>query len=456
MILTPSPLLTDLYQLTMLQGYFDSDMEEEAVFEFFIRRVPSSRSFLVAAGLEQVLDYLETLRFHDDDVEYLRRDGRFHSRFLDYLADFRFTGYIHAIPEGTVFFPDEPIIRVTAPLPQAQFVESRIINLLQFQTLIASKAARMTLAAPDKTLMDFGLRRAHGAEAGLLAARASYLGGFSGSATVLAGKLFGIPTFGTMAHSFIQAHDSEISAFYNFSKSQPHNTTLLIDTYDTEDGAKKVVQLAQVLKKKEIEINGVRLDSGDMISLSKRVRKILDNGGLQEAKIFASGSLDEVSLADFIREEAPVDGFGIGTKMTTSSDAPYLDCAYKLVEYGGIGRRKLSEGKATWPGRKQVYRTYNGDAKMAGDILTLASDHSDAEPLLTKVMAKGARLTASPPLPEVQTVLLDQLNCLPSYLKDLDSDIARSYPLEISESLQTFSKEVDRRMKEVEEQDKHF
>ncbi len=453
MILTPSPLLTDLYQLTMLQGYVDCNMKEMAVFEFFVRKLPSSRSFLVAAGLEQVLDYLENLHFPADDLDYLRRDGRFHGRLLDYLADFRFTGDVHAMAEGTVFFPDEPIIRVTAPLPQAQFVESRIINLLQFQSLIASKAARMAMVAPGKVLIDFGLRRAHGAEAGLLAARASYLGGFAGTATVLAGKLYDIPTFGTMAHSFIQAHESEFQAFYDFSESQPSNTTLLIDTYDTERGAEKVVQLAPILKKRGIDIHGVRLDSGDMISLSKRVRHILDEGGLQTVKIIASGSLDEFSLTDFIREDAPVDGFGIGTRLTTSADRPYFDCAYKLVEYKGLGRRKLSEGKATWPGRKQVYRRCNQDSQMTGDIMTLESDRQNGVPLITKVMAGGKRIERSVPLQASRTHLLDQVSNMPDYLKEIEGDAAQKYPVEISASLQEYAKEVDRRMLDVKDQD---
>ncbi len=450
MNLTPSPLLTDLYQLTMLQGYFDCKMEETAVFEFFVRKLPSSRRFLVAAGLEQVLDYLENLRFSTDDLAYLESDGRFHKEFIEYLAKFRFTGDIHGMEEGTLFFPDQPILRVTAPLPQAQFVESRIINLLQFQSLIASKAARMSMTAPDKVLIDFGLRRAHGAEAGLLAARASYLGGFTGSATVLAGKLYQIPTFGTMAHSFIQAHEEEFQAFYDFSKSQPSNTTLLIDTYDTEQGARKVVELAKTLEEEGITINGVRLDSGDMIHLSKSVRTILDQGGLREVKIIASGNLDEYMLADFIRESAPVDGFGIGTKMTTSADRPYFDCAYKLVEYKGRGRRKLSEGKSTWPGPKQVYRRLQGE-QIAGDVLTLATDSQEGTALITKVMEGGKRVREPTPLQASRQHLLKQLKRLPDYLQTLDGDGGERYPVTISPTLREYSKRVDKEMLAVKE-----
>ncbi len=452
MILTPSPLLTDLYQLTMLQGYVDCKMDHTAVFEFFVRKLPTSRKFFVAAGLEQVLDYLENISFSAGDLEYLQGDGRFHQKFLDYLKDFKFSGDVHAMAEGSVFFPDQPILRVTAPLPEAQFVESRIINILQFQSLIASKAARMTMVAPDKVLIDFGLRRAHGAEAGLLAARASYLGGFTGTATVLAGKLYDIPTFGTMAHAFIQAHDSEFTAFYDFSRSQPSNTTLLIDTYDTEKGAEKVVKLAHVLREHGIVINGVRLDSGDMIGLSKKVRTILDKGGLRTVKIIASGNLDEYSLVDYIQENAPVDGFGIGTRLTTSSDRPYFDCAYKLVEYNGLGRRKLSEGKSTWPGRKQVYRR-SQDACMVEDCLTLDTDEQDGLPLINKVMEGGKRLQQQPSLQTARDYLLDQLVHLPSCLTELEYKDEENYPVRISPSLKEYTKKVDQRIMEVKEKD---
>lgn len=328
-----SPLLTDLYQLNMLQAYLDTGYIETAVFEFFVRKLPPQRGFLLAAGLEQVLDYLETLRLGAEDIEWLRHSGRFSNALIDWLAGLHFTGHVDAMPEGTVFFADEPILRVTAPLPQAQLIETRLVNILHFQSLIASKAARMVLAAPGKQLVDFGLRRAHGAEAGLLAARASYVAGFAGSATLLAHKEFGIPVFGTMAHSFVQAHDSEIAAFEAFARSRPDNLVLLIDTYDTEAAARKVVELAPRLSAEGIRIRGVRLDSGDLIALSKQVRPILDEGGLHAVTIFASGGLDEAELARIVAAGAPVDGFGIGTSLTTSVDVPALDCAYKLQEY---------------------------------------------------------------------------------------------------------------------------
>jgi len=359
-----SVLLTDLYQLTMLQGYFDQGMEESAVFEFFVRKLPPQRNFLVAAGLEQALSFLENLRFTPEELEWVSSHGAFRPPVVRYLEKLRFTGDVHAIPEGTVVFPNEPILRVTAPLPQAQLVESRLINLLHFQTLIASKAVRSVLVAPDKLLVDFGLRRAHGAEAGLLAARATYLAGFAGSATVLAAPLYGVPVYGTMAHSFIQAHDDESVAFDHFARSLPENVILLIDTYDTEAAAEKVVQVAPKLERDGIKIKGVRLDSGDLADHAFKVRRILDKGGLAHATIFASGSLDEYVLERLARKQAPIDGFGIGTHLDTSADAPYLDCAYKLVEYAGKARRKRSEGKVLWPGRKQVYRSYDEEGRM--------------------------------------------------------------------------------------------
>jgi nicotinate phosphoribosyltransferase len=340
-----SALLTDLYQLTMLQGHVDQGMEETAVFEFFVRKLPAQRNFLIAAGLEQALTFLETIQFTQEELAWIAGHGAFRADFVRYLEKFRFSGDVHAMAEGTVFYPNEPILRVTAPIAQAQLVESRLINLLHFETLIASKAARSVLMAPAKLLVDFGLRRAHGAEAGLLAARASYLAGFAGSATVLAAPLFGVPVYGTMAHSFVQAHDDEITAFDHFAHSLPENVVLLIDTYDTEAAAEKVVRVAPKLMRDGIKIKGVRLDSGDLAEHAFKVRRILDDGGLQDVTIFASGSVDEYVLEKLMQKGAPIDGFGIGTHMDTSADAPYLDCAYKLVEYAGKARRKRSEGK---------------------------------------------------------------------------------------------------------------
>ncbi|MCR4294141.1 MAG: nicotinate phosphoribosyltransferase, partial [Elusimicrobia bacterium] len=293
MNLLASPLLTDLYELTMLHAYVGQGRAGTAVFEFFVRRLPPSRNFLMAAGLEQALDFLEGLRFSPEDLSWITDCGRFRPGFADYLERFRFTGDVHAMPEGTVFFADEPILRVTAPLPEAQLVETRLINLLQFQTMIASKAARCVLAAPGKSLVDFGLRRAHGAEAGLLAARASYLAGFSGTSAAAASPAFGIPVFGTMAHSFVQAFEDEGAAFVAYARANPGGATLLLDTYDTEAGAAKAVEAARRLARENIRVRGVRLDSGNLALHSRRVRGLLDAAGLRDVAIFASGDLDE-------------------------------------------------------------------------------------------------------------------------------------------------------------------
>ena len=378
----------------------------------------------------------------DDAILTLGED--FGKDLIDYLAGLCFTGDIHAMPEGTVFFADEPILRVTAPLPEAQLVETRLINILHFQSLIAAKAARMMLAAPGKLLVDFGLRRAHGYEAGVMAARASYITGFAGTATMLAEKWFGIPTFGTMAHSFIQAYDDEITAFEEFAQSRPDHLTFLIDTYDTEAGARKVVALAPRLKARGITIRSVRLDSGDLIALSKSVRSILDEGGLGEVGIFASGGLAEDDLAEMLQAGAPIDGFGIGTSLTTSSDVPALDCAYKLQEYDGLPRRKRSIGKATWPGRKQVWRRYGSDGRMAGDILSIESEHHSGEPLIQPVMRAGRRIGPPPTLAEIRARATRDLARLPDRLRLLRPQ--ESYPVEVAGALVRLAADVDSRL----------
>ena len=439
-----SALLTDLYQLNMIKAYLDHGATNTAVFEFFVRKPRARRGFLIAAGLEQALAFLGDLHFSPEEIAWLASSGRFGKRLLDYLAEFRFAGDVHAMPEGTAFFPNEPILRVTAPLPQAQLVETRLINILHFQSLIASKAARLKLVASDKLLVDFGLRRAHGSEAGLMAARASYIAGFAGTATVLAERWFGIPTFGTMAHSFIQAYDDEAAAFEDFAQSRPENLTLLIDTYDTAAAARKVVALVPRLKARGIKVRSVRLDSGELISLSKSVRQILDEGGLAEVGIFASGGLDEDNIAEMLRAGAPIDGFGIGTSLTTSSDVPALDCAYKLQEYAGTARRKLSEGKATWPGRKQVWRRYGPDGRMAGDVLSVESDNQAGEALLQLVMRGGRRVGPSPTLADARARAACDLARLPEPLRRLEPQAW--YPVEVADALVRLAAEVDSRL----------
>jgi nicotinate phosphoribosyltransferase len=321
-------------------------------------------------------------------------------------------------------------------------VESRVINRLHFQTLIASKAVRMVLAAPGKTLVDFGLRRAHGAEAGLLAARASYLAGFAGSATTLAEPRFGVPIFGTMAHSFIQAHGDEAKAFISFARSRPDHAVLLIDTYDTERAAAKVVALAPELQALGVPVKGVRLDSGDLAAHARNVRRILDDGGLGEVSIFASGGLDERLLQRYTAEDVPIDGYGIGTSLTTSQDAPALDCAYKIQEYAGAAKRKRSEGKATWPGRKQVYRRRTDDGTAVGDVLTLVTDQRREEQLIRPAMRDGRRLPDLPDLEGARTHCAAELRRLPAHLRRLEREPA--YPVEIGQALRRLADELDR------------
>jgi len=432
-------LLTDLYQLTMLQAYLRRSMESTAVFEFSVRSLPRERGFLVAGGLEQALEYLETLRFTDAELDWVARAGRFDRPFVDYLARLHFTGDVHALPEGTVFFADEPVLRVTARLPEAQLVESRLVNLLHFQTLVASKAARAVLAAPGKLLVDFGMRRAHGAEAALLAARASYLAGLAGSATVLANLRFGIPLYGTMAHSFVEVHDDEAEAFAHYAGYDPAHAVLLLDTYDTETAAEKVVALAR----KGVAVKGVRLDSGDVAEHARRVRRILDAGGLGEVTIFASGNLDEEALGALVASGAPIDGFGLGTRLATSADAPYLDCAYKLVEYAGRPRRKRSEGKANWPGRKQVWRRHGDDGCMREDIVALEDDPQAGVPLLVPVMRAGRRVGPSPTLAASRAHAAAELAQLPEPLRRLEPGAA--YPVTVAPALRALAASVDRR-----------
>lgn len=444
MAIDPDPLLTDHYQLTMLQAYWREGMQETAVFEFFVRKLPRCRSFLIAAGLEQVMDWLEALRFAPVDLDWLRGTGRFDPAFVDWLAGLRFTGDVHAMPEGTAFFPDEPILRVTAPLPVAQLIESRVLNLLHYQTLIASKAARMVLQAPGATLIDFGLRRAHGAEAGLLAARAAYIAGFAGTATVAAERRFGVPSFGTMAHSYVLAHTSERHAFVEFARAWPGNVILLIDTFDTLAAAAEVVRLAPALAQEGIRISGVRLDSGDLIQLAREVRRLFDGAGLNEIRIFASSSVDEYLMAKAASAGAPIDGYGIGTHLTTSADVPYLDCAYKLQEYAGRPRRKRSTGKATWPGRKQVFRRLEADGSLAADFLTIEDETAPGTALVQPVMRAGRRIAPPEPLAAIRQRAADALRSLPERLRVLERpDGSLPHPVEVSDALRQLAAEAD-------------
>lgn len=435
-----SLLLTDLYQLSMMEVYARHDMRDSAVFELFVRKLPPRRRFLMMAGLEQLVEFLEQMHYAADELEWLRSTGMFSPGFVDSLSDMRFTGDLDSMAEGTVFFADEPIVRITAPLPLAQLVESRLINLIHFQTVIASTAARMVLAAPGKDLVDFGFRRAHGAEAGLLAARAAYVAGFAGTATLAANRAFDVPVFGTMAHSFIQAHDDEATAFERFAQARPRALTLLVDTYDTEAGARLVARLAPRLAAGGIAISAIRLDSGDLAAHARNVRAILDAAGLPEIRIMASGGLDDRGLQALVSQGAPIDSFGIGTSLSTSSDAPALDCAYKLQEYAGLPRRKLSEGKATWPGRKQVWRRLDAEGVITGDTVGLAHEAPHGRPLLHPVVRGGRRVNEKPDLEHIRAHATASLRSLPAPLRRLKE---ASVKVEISPALRGLAAQMD-------------
>lgn len=390
----PRALLVDLYELTMGESYLAQGMAERpATFQLFSRSLPRGWGYLIAAGIEGALSYLEQLHFTADELAYLETTGLFGSAFLDRLARLRFSGEVRAIPEGTVFFPNEPVLEVTAPLLEAQLVETVVLNEVHFQSLIAGKAARCVDAAGGRTLVVFGLRRTHGGEAGLKVARASYLAGFDATSNVLAARMYGIPAAGTMAHSYVECFEDESAAFEAFTRSYPDGSTLLIDTYDTLEGARRAAEVAHGLARRGGRLGGVRLDSGDLLELSRGVRHVLDEAGLHEVTIFASGGLDEREIARLLGQGAPIDGFGVGSQLGVSADAPYLDAAYKLVAFDGRPVLKLSAGKATLPGAKQVWRRLD-DGRFAGDVVALRAEGAPAgaEPLLEPVMVNGVRV----------------------------------------------------------------
>jgi nicotinate phosphoribosyltransferase len=425
-----SLLLTDLYELTMVQSYLAEGLSGQAVFEFFVRRLPPNRNFLIAAGIEEALAYLEDAGCSEEDLAWLAAQPGMHADLIAYLRAYRFTGDVDAMPEGTIFFPHEPVLRVTAPLPQAQLAETRLINLLHFCSVVASKAVRVRLAAPGKTLIDFGLRRAHGAEAGMLAARTSYAVGFDGTSNVLAARHFGLPAMGTMAHSYIEAHADEAQAFEAYARSNPGNVVFLLDTYDTEAAARTVVRLAPRLQAAGIAIRGVRIDSGDLAAHARRVRAILDDGGLHGTTILASGNLDEFRIQELLATEAPIDGFGIGAAADNAADAPLLDCGYKLVAYRGRPRRKKSEAKETWAGAKQVFRQFDAAGRIARDVVALTSERLPGTPLLQPMMRNGRRVAPPANLDTVRSFVRRNLDTLPEALRSLQA--APPFTAEIS------------------------
>ena len=440
-------LLADFYQFTMLQAYLLEGLQETAVFELFVRQLPPARRFLVAAGLEQALDFLEGLRFQDADIDWLVKEGGLPAALAPRLREFRFEGDVDAMAEGSLFFANEPILRVTAPLPQAQVVESRLLNIVHFQTLIASKAARLRLAAPDRMLVDFGMRRSHGSEAALHAARAAWLAGFDGTATAEAARRFGIPVVGTMSHAYVQAHDAESAAFRAFARARPNRPVVLVDTYDTEAAVAKVVAIAPELAAQGVRFGGVRLDSGDLAAHARAARALLDAGGLRAAVVFASGNLDEHRIAALLEAQAPIDGFGVGTALDTSSDVPALDMVYKLQSYAGRARRKRSEGKATWPGIKQVSRRLDAHGRLDGDTVHLASEPAEGSALLEPCMRNGRRLPDRPTLADARAHHARERERLPASLRRLEPAMD-GYRATISAGLRRLADEVDARTRE--------
>lgn len=429
-----SALFTDLYELTMLGAYHAEGMTGSAVFELFFRELPPHRNYVVAAGVNDVLDYLEHLQFRDRDIEWLSGLGRFDDGFLESLRSLRFTGDVHAVPEGTVVFAGEPFVQVVAPLPQAQLIETYVLNQMHVQSLVATKAARIAQVAGGRAVADFGSRRAHGADAALKAARASYLGGIAGTSNVEAARRYGIPCLGTMAHSYVQAHDDELAAFEAFSGLYP-GTTLLVDTYDTLRGVERVIELARRLGD-AFDVSAIRLDSGPLAELVPRARALLDEAGLTDVKIMASGGLDEHAMRELIDGGARVDGFGVGTALVVSDDSPTVDLSYKMVEYECRGRMKLSTGKASLPGRKQVFRRRAGDA-LVGDVLAKAGEELPGDPLLEPVMRGGCRTAAGRrALEDARQRCTLELEALPSRLHALDQVPAEeAYPVTLSENL---------------------
>jgi nicotinate phosphoribosyltransferase len=438
LLLRDAALFTDLYELTMAAAFFREGMRETATFSLFARRLPSTRGFIVAAGLEDALEYVRSLRFTPGSLAYLQSLGRFEADFLDLLGRLRFTGEVRAVPEGTVVFPDEPILEVTAPVIEAQLLETALLNICHLQSVLASKAARVTIAARGRAVAEFGLRRSHGSDAGLKAARCAWIAGFESTSDVLAGKAYGIPLSGTMAHSFVTAFPDELEAFRAYGRAFPDSAVLLIDSYDTLEGARKATVVAKELAARGRALAGVRLDSGDLGALSGEVRRTLDQAGFPQVRIVVSGGLDEHDVADLVAAGAPIDAFGVGTRLNVSADAPSLDLVYKLVQYGDADVLKLSEGKQTWVGAKAIYRTKDAQGKAAGDVLALAEERppeGGGASLLQPAMRGGALLREHPPLADVRRHCLAEIAALPDGLRRLQDHT--EYPVRPSAELRT-------------------
>ena len=441
--------MTDLYELTMAASYLDQGIDGRATFSIFIRDFPPNRNYFVAAGLADVVEYLERFRFKPSDIDYLHSVGIFKDDFLDYLKGLRFTGRLLALPEGTAFFTHEPLMEIDGTLLETQLFETYVINALNLQTMIATKAARSIQAAQGRRVVDFSLRRTQGMEAGLKVARATYLAGFAGTSNVLAGKRYGIPVVGTMAHSYITAFEREVESFRAFVRTFPDSTVLLIDTYDTVEGARKAVKVAQEMAQQGHKLRGVRLDSGDMVDLSRKVRSVLDQAGLTDVLIFASGAYDEYKLAQVVRDGAAIDSFGVGTKVGVSADTPYLDVGYKLVKINDRPVIKLSRGKKTLAGPKQVFRRFDDQGRMKEDILAMREETiPEAEPLLKVVMDHGRRVEPVESLQAIRERCRKALKALPADCLELEKKA--SYPVHLSQGLASLQEQVEQRIEESE------
>ena len=446
-----SALLLDLYELTMAQGYWKAKKGSlQATFDLFVRRLPGNRGYLINAGLEDILDYIDNLRFSSQDITYLKKQDLFTDDFLDYLAQFKFSGSIWAMPEGEIFFANEPVIRVTANIIEAQILESFLLNTINLQSMIASKASRVVLAARDRKVFDFALRRTHGQDAALKVARSSYLAGFEGTSNVLAGKIYEIPIAGTMAHSYVMCFKKELNSFLSYAQSFPHKTTLLVDTYNTKRGMENAIKVGLMLKKQGYRLSGVRLDSGDLVFQSKMARKMLDDAGFREVEVFASGNLDEYKICELQKKGASIDNFGVGTKMGVSEDAPSLDVIYKISEVMDHERNflptmKLSQAKTTLPGRKQVCRLFDSRGEFLKDILGLEGEKIEGQPLLREVVREGKIIYTKPTLNQIRDFTRKNLSALGGKYKRLIQPAV--YPVIISRQLKNLIRDLSSQIK---------
>ena len=446
---TPA-LFTDLYQLTMAQAYYRSGQSADATFSLFFRRFPANRAYYVFCGLQTALDYLDNFAFSPGDIASLKDRGSFDDEFLEFLGNLRLTCSVRAMDEGQVFFPNEPVMEVSGPLIHCQLVETALINLVNLESMLATKATRVIDAARGRTVADFSARRTHGIDAAFAMARASYIAGFAGTSNVDAAIRLGIPMLGTMAHSYVSSFDDEVEAFRQYAKSFPDSSTFLVDTYDTLGGVRNAITVALEMESAGHSLRAVRLDSGDLDDLSRRARAMLDDAGLHHVQVFASGGLDEYSIDRLVNAGAPIGGFGVGTRAGTSADAPFTDFVYKLVQYDGQPVMKLSEDKATLPGPKQVYRVYDDSGKVTRDLIHHAGHHADEPPtsdshqLLKPVMKDGARTGPSLSLDEVRAFHADRMRELPNDLRGVRPSC--SYHVDVSETLRSLARDEERRL----------